>query len=222
MREIVETIEYKGYTIKIYPDEMAADPREWENLGKMVCFHGRYNLGDKHDYKTEDFDGWKEMSEHLIKEEGALVILPLYLYDHSGITMSTGSFSCPWDSGQVGFIYADKKMILDFYGGKKVTKAKLKRVEKGLRAEVEVYDSWISGSCYGWNADDPDGDEIDDSCWGYYGYNWKENGLREAAENAIDCEIEKREKEAEEDRLAKVRKAKALVRNRVPLERRWA
>lgn len=36
------------------------------------------------------------------------VLLPLYLYDHSGITMKTSGFSCPWDSGQVGFIYASK------------------------------------------------------------------------------------------------------------------
>jgi hypothetical protein len=136
--------------------------------------------------------------------------------------MSTGSFSCPWDSGQVGFIYANKKMILDCYGGKKITKAKLERVRKGLVEEVEVYSSWIEGSCYGWTIDDPEGNEINDSCWGYYGYKWEENGLQEAGENAIDCEIADREKKAEEDRLWKVRKAKALVRNRVPLERRWA
>ncbi len=33
------------------------------------------------------------------------VILPLDLYDHSGITMNTTGFHCPWDSGQVGYIY---------------------------------------------------------------------------------------------------------------------
>ena len=36
------------------------------------------------------------------------ILLPLYLYDHSGITMNTTGFSCSWDSGQVGFIYASK------------------------------------------------------------------------------------------------------------------
>ena len=48
----------------------------------------------------------KELVE-IVKEEN--VILPLYLYDHSGITMNTTGFSCGWDSGVVGFIYCSKK-----------------------------------------------------------------------------------------------------------------
>ena len=40
----------------------------------------------------------------------------LYLYDHSGITMSTGSFCDSWDSGQVGFIYVTKEDIEKEYG----------------------------------------------------------------------------------------------------------
>jgi len=38
-------------------------------------------------------------------------IQSLYLYDHSGITMSTSPFSCPWDSGQVGFAYVDRATV---------------------------------------------------------------------------------------------------------------
>jgi len=42
-----------------------------------------------------------------------VAILPLYLYDHSGISISSGSFigrapHAEWDSGQVGFSYLDK------------------------------------------------------------------------------------------------------------------
>ena len=36
-----------------------------------------------------------------------VAILPLYLYDHSGLTMSTNDFGDRWDSGCVGFIYMD-------------------------------------------------------------------------------------------------------------------
>ena len=35
----------------------------------------------------------------LVEQMEGMVILPLYLYDHSGITMNTTGFSCPWDSG---------------------------------------------------------------------------------------------------------------------------
>lgn len=43
---MVHEEDYKGYTIKIYHDEDAESPRDWDNLGEMVCFHRRYNLGD--------------------------------------------------------------------------------------------------------------------------------------------------------------------------------
>ena len=34
------------YTGRITQDEYAESPRDWDNLGTMVCFHRRYNLGD--------------------------------------------------------------------------------------------------------------------------------------------------------------------------------
>ena len=42
-----------------------------------------------------------------------------FIYDHSGITMNTTGFSCPWDSGQVGWIYCSKKRFLSETGYKK-------------------------------------------------------------------------------------------------------
>ena len=92
----METIKYKGYTINIIQDEEARNPREdfEESYSKMICFHNRYDLGDKHSYTKEELTT-------MIKS-GDYIYLPLYLYDHSGITMNTTGFSCQWDSGQVG------------------------------------------------------------------------------------------------------------------------
>lgn len=42
--------------------------------------------------------------------------LPLYLYDHSGITMSTTTFSCPWDSGRVGMIFCSHEEAVKEWG----------------------------------------------------------------------------------------------------------
>ena len=69
------------------------------------------------------------------------LMLPLYLYDHSGITMNTTGFSCPWDSGQVGWIYASKEDALREFGGKTFTAATRKKAEDRMRGEVEYYDS---------------------------------------------------------------------------------
>ena len=93
------------------------------------------------------------------------VILPLYLYDHSGITMNTSGFSCPWDSGQVGWIYADYNMIKKEYG--EVTPETLERAKALLESEVEEYDYYLTGQCYGYKL--YEGDAEIDSCWGFLG-----------------------------------------------------
>jgi len=130
---VVQYAENEKARLAIMIEEYPRNPREWDNLGTMICWHSRYSLGDEHNYKTpQDFyfamaeeimgDTRKveEMTEEEIKdfvlESDELVILPLYLYDHSGITMNTTGFSCPWDSGQVGWIYALKKWFRDATG----------------------------------------------------------------------------------------------------------
>lgn len=174
------------YLIEIFQDENPCNPREDDNVGTMVCFHNRYNLGDKHDLDKDDFNRWEDVENYLIKNEGAAVVLPLYLYDHSGITMSTTPFSCRWDSGQIGFIYVSKAKIMSEWGGKnKNLTPKLKeQATKFLKCEVETYDQYLTGDIYGFVINEIstcdkgcEHEEHVDSCWGYYG---QEDCMKEA------------------------------------------
>lgn len=165
-----------NYVVRTYHEDSPDSPREWDNLGTMVCFHGRYDLGDKHDYNSNDYNGWDEMSKDIIKRENVGVILPLYLYDHSGITISTGSFDCRWDSGQIGFIFISKEKMLKEYGGKIVTQKLKEKVEGYLKLEVETYDQYLTGEVYGYRVFKTETcdkgcehEEELDSCWGFYG-----------------------------------------------------
>lgn len=162
--------------LKLVHDSSPDSPRNWDNLGTMICFHRRYDLGDNHNYNSDDYSGWEEMKKAIIKEENPAVILPLYMYDHSGITIRTTPFSCRWDSGQIGFILVSKKKALEEFGGKIVT-AKLKeRIEKILEGEVETYSQYVEGDVYGFQIVDEDDNHID-SCYGFYGSDHKENGM---------------------------------------------
>ena len=174
-----KTINYKGYEIKIEQDDNTESPREWDNMGTMVCFHRRYNLGDKHDFSDPD-----ELREFL--KENKSIALPLFLYDHGGVTMSTGRFSCPWDSGQVGWIYVTEADARKEYGWKKLTKERREKIEKHLEAEVSTFDDYITGNVYGYRVV-KDGEETD-SCWGYIGDPDK-SGLIEGAKSVIDYNI---------------------------------
>ena len=66
-------------TLKIHLDEFPESPREWDNVSRMVCLHGRYKLGDENNINYDDFSNWNELEEYLIKEEGAYLIYPLSL-----------------------------------------------------------------------------------------------------------------------------------------------
>jgi hypothetical protein len=128
-------------------------------------------------------DPWKAVDERIKaiinKALDQIVMLPLYLYDHSGITMRCSPFSCQWDSGQVGWIYILPETIRHEFGIKKITKQIRERAEKMLMAEVEVYDQYLTNDVYGVcherfiNTGTPDDPEWksheEDACWGYYG-----------------------------------------------------
>jgi hypothetical protein len=220
-------------------DPEPLNPRkDQDNFSVMVCWHGRYNLGDEHSYKSPD-ELWRELLGYeeydAIEEKYAAevnqwhkdhpnegygsnahmkwinemdrrqraevrekvlakgyVILPLFLYDHSGITMNTGGFSDPWDSGQVGYIYAGPEEIkknwsvpsldtpVDYNDGKPPKPAK-ERAEDLMKAEVEEYDHYLTGECYGVCVEvfDAKGEKMeDDACWGYLGREYAEKEMK--------------------------------------------
>jgi len=190
----MDTEEYKGYKINISYDEDPMNPRtEWDNSGTMVCFHKRYDLGDKdHGYKFSDYDSFDEMESAIRKQEDVAIILPIYMYDHSGITINTTGFSCNWDSGQIGFIFISKAKAREIWGWKVLTQKRLSSIEGYLKNEIEVYDQFLTGQVYGFQVE-KDGEELDgeelDSCWGFFGDNHEKSGLMDHARNSIDCII---------------------------------
>lgn len=213
MNEIIETIQRDNNTrIEIYADDDSESPRKGDNLGTMTCFHRRYMLGDKHTYKhlgncllelardgltEENFDFghihaydnlpfpkwlddqiWKYINAHYI-------ILPLFIYDHSGITINTTGFSLQWDLGQVGYIYVSKVQIKKEYGWKHITSKRAKQISEYLKQEVKTYDQFLTNDVYGFHTMCNVCNDDIFSSWEFYGHNWQDNGLLESAD--VDC-----------------------------------
>lgn len=187
----VETIEIDGYRVNIYPDLDAEDPREWDNLGTMVCFHKRYNLGDKHNFTVE------ELQEYVERDD--VIALPLYMYDHSGIGISTNNssypYNCPWDSGQLGYIVVELDKVCKEFGWKTFTEENRKKVIQQLQGEVETYHQYVSGDVWGFVIEvkkDCGYYHPLDSCFGFYGSDFEENGLMDEARSFIKTYIGKK------------------------------
>jgi hypothetical protein len=196
---------YRGYRIDIDTDEYPPDPRdEFEPMGRMICFHSRYTLGDEHNYSPEtlmqelalevcpnlqntldalnneiyiklrDKHGHEKASAMVEARERKIIekiidrkyiILELYIYDHGGITMRSGPFSCPWDSGQVGVMVMTKEQARQEYSGPDY----IAKATAYMEGEIKEYDAYLTGDVFGWQIYDPE-DNFVDSCFGYYGY----------------------------------------------------
>ena len=118
MNDPIETFEVNGKTVKLFQDDDPSSPREWDNLGHMICWHRRMNLGDEQVRPGHYAETLEAFEEWLRKERGALVLLPIYIYEHGEITITARyeryqrypDKQC--DAGQVGYIYITKEKIL--------------------------------------------------------------------------------------------------------------
>lgn len=153
--------DYAGGTITLYADESPESPREWDNLGTILHWHKRGFCGEV------DASGWEreDIAAHIKEIEAAGgVVLPVFLYEHSGQTVNTTGFNCPWDSGQVGYIYAEAEKIAREFAG--AAGGERKNVATILAAEIKTLDQYLRGEAVGYVAE-VNGEQVG-SCWGFY------------------------------------------------------
>jgi hypothetical protein len=191
MSYVIHQEKIEGFTIKIIQDDdNFSDPvKNWDLVGRQVYWHRRYSLGHEQPKCSleewlenkvgELYEDWKKKKSHnqtylsylWAKFEEKNLVLPVYAYEHGGITIKAKSKRIGWDSFdsfQLGFIYASHEKILQEFGNKKLTKNVLEKAEKCLIGEVEAYDDYITGNVWGYKIEDENGDELD-SCWGFVG-----------------------------------------------------
>lgn len=134
---------------------------------------------------TGEVESWEDLGDYSLEDLVKLVIdgaidkehkyiawLPVYMYDHSGITINTTGFSCGWDSGCIGIVYTSLLDDNDDLPVPQEGENILEASERILRSEIKYIDQIITGSVYGFQeyAVDEDGDYyVDDSCWGFVG-----------------------------------------------------
>jgi len=185
----IESIEYKGYTIKIIPDDDSESPRDWDNLGIMVCQHKKYNLGDTdHEINLDNCRCWDDVVNAIRMQDG-FSLIPLYMLDHSGLAIRAGQGfsdvdSHGWDWGQIGFIFTTHEKLKELFPVDFDEPDVLKTIESELMREVEVYNTFISGEVVGYTIEIED--EIVDSCWSFYSVT---DAIKEA-KSVVDYKIE--------------------------------
>lgn len=181
MHPVISEAKIGDKIMRISYEECPESPRVCDNLGTMVCWHSRYDLGDKHNYSIAEFKEKMKMQD--------MVVLPLYLYDHSGITMNVARnypFNCRWDSMQVGWIFCTYSKIRQEYKKIRISAELKMKVKDILVSEVATYDQYLRGDICGFEVVQVGtcnlGYEHEahlDSCWGFYGTDPEKNGMFE-------------------------------------------
>ena len=88
----------------------------------------------------------------------------MYLYRHSGDTVSTEPFSDPWDSGQIGWIYADRASVAAQFGD--MNDFTIPLVKQVLENEVATWNDYIMGENYAYDlVNEQTGEIIDGGFW---------------------------------------------------------
>lgn len=195
MSDTIETIYNEAKTRRVrieYDDDGShCDPRAYNELVEIVTPDmNRWNV------RTE---GARFQHEHDVLYERGLggafarylrifhdvEAVPVFMYEHSGVALSTGSFlgraqHAQWDSGMIGWAYinpdAERWKGMDPEG-----------IVTGF---VETLGQWMNGEVYGWIEEEKvagikvyEGDhepeefeewEFKDSCWGFIGYEYVE------------------------------------------------
>ena len=224
----VETYEHAGVKVRILPDEdpECGDPRNADNLGKMLVSYRGSDLGDEQlpesglphiscpDCEGESYKGTKNACERCeglgedeptieewLKDQEAIAVVPLFLFDHSGLSMRGGEFiwladqelkrsdtrsvnrfmgdDAGWDTSFVGFILTTEKRVRELCGDD----AKYRTAEflaEAFDSEIKEYDQYLRGEVYGYIVGE--GTPFEESCWGFLGFGYVKEQANETAE----------------------------------------
>lgn len=235
MTEAVESYTHAGVRVEIHSDEDPMSPREHDNLAEMFCSYPGYELGDTqlpsdgfedidcpacdgYGYdKTDESDDAPECDRcygtgHItptlhewLLDQKAIAAAPLFVYEHSGITMRTGktilvheeeltrsdtesrnrfmSDSAGWDTSLIGFIITTEERVSELCGDEPKYRT-LDFLSDAFETEVDEYAKYLEGQAYGYivGEDTP----FEDSCWGFLGFEHVKDEANRIAETVAE------------------------------------
>lgn len=190
-----EKIEYNGYVINITQDIYAVSP---DNNGDtelfLVGFHRKFSVernGFDKDTVIAALHGGKDDPDAIERDENAVNILkkyhvfPLEAYIHSGVALYLGGEATTdreWDVSALGAVFVERSKENDW-----LTRGK---AEKAARQLIETWNQYLSGDVWCVDVQDQDGESIDGSYGGSYGYNDAVQQAKECIDSLVGSNVE--------------------------------
>lgn len=154
MENILKKEDYQGYTIEVWYDDYY-DIRDCDRLGKFYTNIPRH--------LNPDGVGIEEILDDNNNVKDGYICVYVYAYIHSGIALSTSSFSDRWDSGLGGVVATTLDDAKKWGVASTATENDVLEI---LKQEVDELDAVCRGEVYGFTIYDESGNNVD-SCGGF-------------------------------------------------------
>jgi hypothetical protein len=193
--DAIESKEVGSYTVEIYPDYDYGcfyEPAKeyWDQGIQFITWERNSTLSDLHSFTD------KEAVARIGEKIG--YCFNLYKYEHGLVAYNVSGFSCPWDSGQVGYLVIPYSALPE---GLSATD-ELKSAEQLAKGVCEEITDWCNGNYVMFVVRDEHGDILD-SCGGFNGSDYEyafEEG-EAAAKYWLDKKYEEDAADLENERL---------------------
>lgn len=193
----------KSRNAEYIPGEEDDDSDHYYKFTEIYCkeSHDRYIDADSSITESEIAEDMTEelsLNEklELIEASGEVVMLPISMYEHSGITLWLGSKDhhpdARWDCSSIGFAYIEKSTAEKEMSNRLLPEGSdfdwKEWSYKIMEGEMKDYDTYVRGEVMAFNIEDEDGN-VFDSCGGYY----DEEQLINDAKASIDGYLSEKE-----------------------------
>lgn len=150
----------KKIEVRVQYSQDCIDPRDTENLWRLLMFSKHYNLGDKeladhtpvpHYSYFRDCDDIEAWVKSHVKDA---IIRPLYMMVHGDILFDADTWRFHqvdpnrWDWGQVGFAVTSPATIKEFLRVPRLTKKRRLQSYQILKQELTAYEKYVNGEVY--------------------------------------------------------------------------
>lgn len=187
----VDTYEHAGVPVRIVYDEDADRMTDTDYQASEILYSGEYDFKTKSVPKLgawyRDDPSSAVMCRWLTLFGGYALAIPFNLADY-GSGGLRASLTTPDDDPANGYLVLSREAYEKEFGqyGMPLSGDAEHTAEKTCRAEFATFAAYVEGDVYGFIVAEDTEDE--DSCWGFYGFDY----CKEAADEAAEYVAEKR------------------------------
>lgn len=170
--------------VEISYDQFCENPlQDWDHVGHIVMVPHFSNFCTEEGVTTEDYDSEAMKKVCRYTKTGGLYV-PIYAYEHGGVSFSLSPFGDPWDSGCAGFFYVTPEEAERTWGHMTPTRRKVACLTEA-KSLVALMNAYAGGECYMLTLYDPDFNEVESLGGNWYaGYRTEQDFWDDLAYNA--------------------------------------